>query len=1258
MYSKKDQIKKLHSSLDEIYKIAHIGIWEMDAQTLQVTWSEEIYNIVGRLNDNSTLSYDLKSLVSNEDYKSIYASLMETLKNGKKHQIIYEIHRLDNAESRWIECRAHRETDKQGNAVKLIGTFQDITTQYMNERHLSESRKQFKRIFENAQVGMMLISEKRILLQANQRLADILGYTNPKEMEGISMRELHLSEERYITFGKEYFDNLQLGVKHNIQYQLKRKDGSAVWTELSGATMDDQIPVDMSKGILWTVNDISLQKQYQEEIAKTELLKKNVLSTVPDMIWLKDTEGTYITCNPEFERFFGAKEEQIAGKTDYDFVDKELADFFREHDKKAMEADKPLKNEEWINYASDGRHILLETTKTPLKDESGTIVGILGIGHDITQRQERIEALHEAKVVAERLSKEQSTLLSLFSKGDAVLFKWVNSDKSPVEYVSKSVEGLFGYTEKEFVEEDVVFTSLIHPDDLKHVGDEVQQALKNKSDFFKHDPYRIITKEKQLKWVLDYTATEKDKEGNITHFIGYILDITAEKNREKIREFKQELEEFVHKGDKDKLLRRALDEAEEMTRSQIGFFHFVEDDEESVSLQVWSTNTLSKMCFAEGHSMHYPISQAGVWVDCVHQRQAVICNDYANHPRKKNLPEGHAPLFRFATIPLFRQEKIVAIIGLGNKEVDYTQSDVDVITRIVDVAYDMYERQHAEERVEYMAYYDMLSGLPNRSLLTDRLNHSIAMAKRNNKLLAFCYLDLDDFKPVNDQYGHHIGDQLLIAFSKRVSKALRAGDTMARLGGDEFAIVLSELSSPYEAEDIIERILEIIKMPFDIASHRIHISCSIGITLYPTDQVDSDTLIRHADQAMYQAKAEGRSSFRVYNPVKDEHLRQRQILLDDFTQAIREDHLVLHYQPKVDLRDGTVFGFESLVRWEHPTRGMLYPGEFLPIIENTPQELNLGEWVINKALSQLNSWYEEGETFILSVNISPRQIQLQGFVDFLTTALQKYPKKLVEFFELEILEIAIIRDLDNLSDIMHQCKTLGIHFSLDDFGTGYSSLTYFHRLPIDILKIDLNFVREMLDNAGNLDIVEGILHMAETLDRPVIAEGVESVEIGLMLLYLGCQYAQGYGIAKPMPVEEVAVWLASWKKEDVWRQLHSEATGSLSHYDLSVAIFSHRRWLDKISRFVHGKSTTLPLLNEQQCQFAHWYRGSGQARYGTRESYAFVQAKHHKVHETAIRIQSLMESGEIDVAKKALETLYEDGEELTSLMQKMSKQLS
>ncbi len=457
------------------------------------------------------------------------------------------------------------------------------------------------------------------------------------------------------------------------------------------------------------------------------------------------------------------------------------------------------------------------------------------------------------------------------------------------------------------------------------------------------------------------------------------------------------------------------------------------------------------------------------------------------------------------------------------------------ISHYISASSDITQLKEQERKLQRIAHYDPLTGVPNRILLADRLHLALAHTKREGRLMAVGYLDLDGFKQVNDSLGHEAGDQLLIEIALRIKSALRDGDTLARLGGDEFVFLLLELEKVDDCEITLHRLLEVISKPVMLSNQAVSVSASIGISIYPTDDTDPDMLLRHADQAMYQAKLSGKNCFHIYNLELDRELHAHREALNRIEQALENNEFELFFQPKVDMQQGSVFGAEALIRWRQPERGLLMPDDFLPLLDHHEFSIKLDTWVINQALQHMEDWQRLGLHLQISVNIGAKSLQAEDFVLQLYYAFERHPTIKPAYFELEILETEALRDLTLTSLVIKNCQALGIRFALDDFGTGYSSLSYLRHLPVETLKIDQSFVHDMLEDEDDLAIVQGVIGLAESFRRQVIAEGVESIEHGSALLQMGCHHAQGYGIAKPMPAAALAAWVQAWQVPAEWK---------------------------------------------------------------------------------------------------------------------------
>ncbi len=545
-------------------------------------------------------------------------------------------------------------------------------------------------------------------------------------------------------------------------------------------------------------------------------------------------------------------------------------------------------------------------------------------------------------------------------------------------------------------------------------------------------------------------------------------------------------------------------------------------------------------------------------------------------------------------------------------------------TVLYSIIHDVTDRKRAEAELDHIAHYDSLTGLPNRLLKTDRLRQAMARSRRSGHSLAVCYLDLDGFKPINDTYGHAVGDLILVEVAQRLLSTVREGDTVSRIGGDEFVLILSELNSLDECNRILDRVLNVISDPMTIGENDVEVYASIGISLYPEDDADADILLRHADQAMYIAKEKGRNRYHLFDPIEDKQVKAHHEVLQLLEHGIQRDDLVLHYQPKVDMLDCKVVGLEALVRWRHPEKELLYPADFLHLATDTDVEIQLGNWVIENALIQLDRFREQGLALSVSVNISVNHLQHPSFVSGLQAILSRYPEFKSGDLEFEILESASIDDLNQIFHTLVACRELGIQFALDDFGTGYSSLAYFHRLPVDLLKIDKTFVRDMLEDPQDLTIVDSVVRLAGAFDHPVIAEGVESLEHGAALLRIGCRLGQGYGIARPMPAEEIPEWLQAWSHNLEWQTLKHRFYES-DGIDIYASIASHQRWVSKlVDQIRAGDSISHALVDSKHCNFGKWFQGAGYVHYGHLEIYEEICDLHEEIHLLGAAITRLI----------------------------------
>jgi diguanylate cyclase (GGDEF)-like protein/PAS domain S-box-containing protein len=549
-----------------------------------------------------------------------------------------------------------------------------------------------------------------------------------------------------------------------------------------------------------------------------------------------------------------------------------------------------------------------------------------------------------------------------------------------------------------------------------------------------------------------------------------------------------------------------------------------------------------------------------------------------------------------------------------------------------------------EQQLEHVTHFDALTGLPNRALFGDRLRQAMAQSSRKKQLLTVAYLDLDGFKAINDRHGHELGNLFLEAVAHNMKQALREGDTLSRLAGDEFAAVMPDMAKVSACEPMLNRLLEAAQKPVNVGGSLMHVSASVGVTFYPqADEIDADQLLRQADQAMYQAKLAGRNRYHTFDPIQDRSARGHHEELAHIAEALKAHEFVLYYQPKVNLRTGVVIGAEALIRWQHPKQGLLLPASFLPVIENHRLSVEVGDWVIDTALTQMERWQANGIDIPVSVNVSAMQLQQEDFVEHLRARLKAHGNIKPRRLELEILETSALQDVTQVSKVIEACREFGVLFALDDFGTGYSSLTYLKRLPADILKIDQSFVRDILEDIESLSILEGILGLATAFHRKVIAEGVETVEHELLLLQLGCEWGQGYGIARPMPAESLPDWMAAWHPDPRCQQA---SVVKPENRPLLFAGVEHRAWIAAVEHFLKGQRHSAPGLERSECRFCIWLDTEGKLLPDLQP----VEAIHRKAHAL---VAGLLLLGRKNRDRKWLDDLQKLHDMQTELMRQL-----
>ena len=647
----------------------------------------------------------------------------------------------------------------------------------------------------------------------------------------------------------------------------------------------------------------------------------------------------------------------------------------------------------------------------------------------------------------------------------------------------------------------------VHPDDLPHAQELLDKHWEAELESYEVE-LRMLHKRGHYVWVLaSGKVVEWDECGKPKRMLGSHLDITERKSRER----------------------------ERLVSSQL-----LQESQKIAKVGGWELNLETGLLYwtAETYRIHDtspeefdPTVDAGVNYFLPESRDRIshALDQAVNHGVGYDLEletlttNGRRIDIRTTCNVAKKDGKPIRLTGIFQDI-----SDQKAIQRKLEMSNLNLEQANIALRLS--AHYDPLTELPNRILLSDRMQQAMTKSVRHDQFVAIAFIDFDGFKYVNDTYGHSTGDKFLQKISQYLKHSLRDGDTLARIGGDEFVAVLDELNETTDSYVILSRLLKSATTELTIDGAPIKVTASIGVTFYPQNNCSPDLLLRQADQAMYRAKQLGKNRWHVFDVEHDVAVKHRLQELKRVELAFKNQEFMLFYQPKIDLQTYEVIGLEALIRWQHPEEGVLPPAAFLPVLEEDALSIELGEWVIRAALKQLDIWRSTALEVPISVNVSPLQLQHPDFVGQLEKILNDFPLVNPHYLELEILESSALKDINTVSAVISECNQLGVKFSIDDFGTGYSSLTYLKRLPAEHLKIDQSFVRDMLTDSDNRTIIQGIIELAKAFDLKVIAEGVETPAHGKELVSLGCLLAQGYGIAKPMPASDCSQWIASWQE--------------------------------------------------------------------------------------------------------------------------------
>lgn len=819
-----------------------------------------------------------------------------------------------------------------------------------------------------------------------------------------------------------------------------------------------------------------------ESLSQHQAFQAMMNNAACELVCFKDINHVYIAASESLASMASNDIHwpELVGLTSYDLFPEAIAD--KEYQQEQAVFTGKTVAQEFHHFDFDQQSLSLDSRKYPITDSEGRLSGVFGIAYIITDHINTEQALATEK-------NHFRTLLN--SIADLI---WFKDASGRFQSCNPAFEAFIGLAEADIAgktNDELLPTTVA---DALNRYDKIALSAKRP---IKRETW-LPSADSEHEVLLSITQTTLlDSEGEIYGILGVAHDIT------------QHWEDEQHLAESQMLLEKA------QSVGQIGSWTLEVAD----NLLCWSNETYRIFGMEPGS----PID-LHAFFELIHpDDRDLVQSTWDKAVRKQTLYEVEHRILVNGKIRWLQENCEFSFDHSGN------------LLRALGTVQDITERKEHYQQLQYLAHFDALTNLPNRVLLADRLHLAMNQALRRNSQLAVVYLDLDGFKEVNDEYGHEVGDRLLTKIAQRMKHALRDGDTLARLGGDEFVAVLVDVQTPQVSEMIFDRLLQAAYKPVIDGEHVLRVSASLGATYYPqAEDIDADQLLRQADQAMYQAKLAGKNCFHLFDTQKDRLLRNYNADITSISNALSNDEFVLYYQPKVNMKSGEVIGVEALIRWQHPQQGLLSPIDFLPIIAGHELSINLGNWVIKTAMQQIEHWKSIDIQLPISVNIDALHLESPNFVSHLKTLLEAHPNISHGDLELEVLESSALDNLTHVSNVIESCHELGIGFALDDFGTGYSSLIYLKRLPANLIKIDQGFVRDMLEDPEDLAIIQGVLGLSNAFGRNTIAEGVETILHGERLLKLGCLLGQGYGIARPMPADEIEVWLKTWRPHASW----------------------------------------------------------------------------------------------------------------------------
>jgi diguanylate cyclase (GGDEF)-like protein/PAS domain S-box-containing protein len=1035
--------------------------WDIEAD--RIDWSGLVEWLLGPRPPSG--NYPLfKDMVHPEERERFLASRRAALEGGEEHQLDYRIVRTDG-ELRWISSRGRVFRDAGGRALRMQVVLQDITERKRAEQALRESGERLRTIADNLPVLIGYVDADERYRFVNKTYESWFGGSAP-DYVGRTLREV-MGEEDYFA-RKPDIDAALAGevVSSERRTRSHLREQYAHFTFLPHQDADGKV-----LGFHVLAYDVTERRRAAEVLTRERNLLLSIVDSLPDHLYVKGPDRHYLLINAAGREARGVtSNDEVVGKTASDFFPPQAAAQFDAEDQAVIASGEPLLNREGSTVDASGERRWHLTSKVPLRDPTGAILGLIGINRDHTEKKRAEQALRESEERYRRLFESNPQPMWVYDL-DTLRFLAVND--AAIRH--------YGYSREEFLA--MTLKDIRPPEDVPLLVETVA-ALRDEI------PARRLWRHRKKDGSLidveiaSHELTFADRAARLV----LATDVTEKRRAEEQLRLAASALENAAEGV------MVYDAGRRIVFVNKAFTHITGYEPQEV------IGREPDFLRAEVHDAPFyeeiwnEVRQSGRWQGEIWRR------------RKGG-----------EVYPEWRS--ISAVKDLEGRETHY----VAVFTDIAQLKRD-------EARLEFLANHDALTRLPNRTLFQDRLEEALHRAHRHGGRVGLLFIDLDRFKNVNDSLGHGVGDLLLQAVAERLTGCVRETDTVARLGGDEFMVLLDELAESRDSGKVADKILARLAQPFTLGGHELFISGSIGISCYPDDGGDPQTLQKNADAAMYRAKQSGRNTYQFFSAEMNAHALESLLMANKLRLALENDELQLHYQPIIDLASGKVSALEALLRWQHPELGMVPPSRFIPLAEDSGLIIPIGDWVLKRACRQMKAWQALGiAPRRIAVNLSVRQFKQKDLAQRIATILERTgfaPQSL----ELEITESMVMQDPDEAVEILDRLHRMGICLAIDDFGTGYSSLNYLKRLPVDFLKIDRSFVREIPSDREDVAITRAVIALAKSLDLRVIAEGVETEAQRAFLEAEGCDEAQGYLFAKPASAADTAAWLQSLRQ--------------------------------------------------------------------------------------------------------------------------------